>query len=217
MSHFAFRESYRRNLPHVQPPGASFFVTFRLAGSLPQSLVTQWKREREWLSHLKEHNASYHELVKLNFERVWFAKFESILDSTSCGPVWLRQPTVAAIVADSIRYRDGKKFRLDAFTIMPNHVHLLIKPLQTSLDDLDYYSLASIMQSLKGYTAYKCNHLLGRAGEFWAHESYDHYVRSEQEWWRIRHYVVKNPVKAKYVENWRDWEWNYLRSLKNAN
>lgn len=149
-------------------------------------------------------------MVKRNFERAWFSKFESILDSTAFGPVWLRQDCIAAIVAESVRYRDGKKYRLDAFTIMPNHVHLVIKPLRVSPKG-DYYSLASIMQSLKGYTAFKCNKLLGTEGEFWAHESYDHYVRNDEEWRRIIKYVVNNPVKAKYVESWNEWRWSYRR------
>jgi putative transposase len=49
MGHFDYKRSYRRNLPHLQPAGATFFVTFRLAGSLPKSVVEQWQNEREWL------------------------------------------------------------------------------------------------------------------------------------------------------------------------
>jgi hypothetical protein len=80
MSRFAYRESYRRNLP--PPPGASFFVTFRLAGSLPNSLIQQWNRERKWLTYLKQHNPAHYGLIELEFERAWFSKFETILDST---------------------------------------------------------------------------------------------------------------------------------------
>src|SRR5207253_3585868 len=77
--------------------------------------------------------------------------------------------------------------------------------------DLVYPSLASIMQSLKGYTAFQSNRLLERKGEFWAHESYDHYVRDAEEWNHIMAYVLNNPVKAGYVADWRDWKWNYRR------
>jgi hypothetical protein len=67
------------------------------------------------------------------------------------------------------------------------------------------------MQSLKGFTALEANQLLRRSGEFWAHESYDHYIRNPPEWQRIMKYVLNNPVKAGYVANWQEWKWNYRR------
>ncbi len=226
MGSFDYKLSYRRNLPHIQPEGATFFLTFRLAGSLPQSIVDQWKQEREWLEHLRQSNPFHYDRVKLDFERKWFAKFESVLDGSTHGPVWLRDDRIAAQIAEGLRYRDGRVYRLDAFSIMANHVHAVFKPLPVTraislrrenvketdqTRDLVYHSLASIMQSLKGYTAFQCNRLLERKGEFWAHESYDHYVRDAEEWNRIVAYVLNNPVKAGYVADWRDWKWNYRR------
>lgn len=79
------------------------------------------------------------------------------------------------------------------------------------LEEDEYYSLASIMHSLKGYTAYQANRMLGREGEFWAHESYDHWIRDYAEWQRIIAYVLNNPVKAGGCHVWQDWEWNYVR------
>ena len=78
-------------------------------------------------------------------------------------------------------------------------------------ENVEYHSLASIMQSLKGYTAFHANQVLGREGEFWAHESYDHWIRDSDEWQRIVAYVLNNPRKAGYVKNWQDWKWNYRR------
>jgi len=211
MSHFTYRPAYRRNLPHIQPPGATFFVTFRLAGSLPQDVVSQWRREREWLEHLASTNVSHYDQIKTEFERFWFAKFELLLDGAIVGPVWLNDERVASQVAESLQYRHGKVYRLDAFTIMSNHVHAVIKPLPADNEGIEYHSLAAIMQSLKGYTAFKANHLLGREGEFWAHESYDHWIRDDDEWQRTVAYVLNNPLKARYVERWQDWKWNYRR------
>ncbi len=228
MGAFDYKPSYRRNLPHVQPAGATFFLTCRLAGSLPTSLIEKWNRERKWLSHLKQTNPAHYARVESDFERTWFAKFESVLDGGSCGPLWLRDERVADQLADSLHYRDGRVYRLDAYSIMPNHTHLVFKPLPLTqansadsgiepsdptkhIESLQYYSLASIMQSLKGYTAFEANRILGRDGEFWAHESYDHYVRDADEWCRIIAYVLNNPVKAGYVSEWREWKWNYRR------
>jgi len=67
------------------------------------------------------------------------------------------------------------------------------------------------MKSLKGYTARKANRLLNRTGEFWAHESYDHFVRNAAEWERIEAYILNNPVKAKLIDDWREWKWSYRR------
>ena len=229
MRRLNYQRAYRRNLPHFQPRGAIFFVTFRLEGSLPQSVVRQWKMERQWLEHLAQTNPTHYDLVKRDFERTWFQKFESLLDGTATGPVWLNDERVASSVVESLHYRHEKVYRLDAFTIMPNHVHMVIKPLpidhgerlylQTKagrkgrqVEVIEYQSLAAIMQSLKGYTAFKANQILGREGEFWAHESYDHWIRDDEEWQRIVAYVLNNPLKAGYVKRWQDWKWNYRRS-----
>ena len=177
----SYKQNYRRNLPHLQPAGAFFFLTFRLAGSLPQSVVRQYKREQQWLAHLARKNPELYDQVKEEFERAWFHKFESILDGEETGPLWLKNGNVADIIAEALHHRDGKLYRLDAFTIMANHVHTVVKPLPKrefgrsffdaktdarTADDIEYHSLAAIMHSLKGYTAFKANKLLGRDGEF---------------------------------------------------
>ena len=71
--------------------------------------------------------------------------------------------------------------------------------------------LSIIMQSLKGYTARKCNIALGRRGAFWQHESFDRAIRDEEEFDRTVRYVLDNPVKAGLVTTWRDWKWTYCR------
>ena len=117
-------------------------------------------------------------------------------------------------VAGTLRHaaEELRLYSLLAWVIMPNHVHVVFKPLPINDADQHYHSLASIMQSLKGFTARACNRLLERTEEFWAHESYDHYIRDNDEWRRIVAYVLNNPVKAAYVKEWRDWKWNYLRN-----
>lgn len=210
MSQFSYSPSYRRNLPHLQPRGAVIFVTFRLSGTLPRALVERHRLEQKWLSHLADTNPTYHELVAQQFERRWFAKFEAVLDGATIGPTWLRDNRLAAVLEESLHFRHDSVYRLDAFSIMPNHVHLLMKPLPIN-DESNYHSLSSIMQSLKGYTAFKCNRILGRNSEFWEHESFDHYIRDSEEYQRTVAYIINNPVKAGFVTNWREWKWSYRR------
>ncbi|MCY3722108.1 MAG: hypothetical protein OXG97_07790 [Candidatus Poribacteria bacterium] len=159
-------------------------------------------------------------------KRHWFRKFEETLDNADSGPVWLKDDRIAKEIAESLHYRDGKMYCLDAYCIMSNHVHVVFTPLtmQSSrtdivnseentaqTKDLCYNTLSVIMQSLKGYTARKANHLLGRSGAFWQPESYDHIVRDASEWQRIITYVLNNPVKAGLVDRWEKWKWNYCR------
>jgi REP element-mobilizing transposase RayT len=68
-----------------------------------------------------------------------------------------------------------------------------------------------ILHSLKSWTASEANTLLNRTGQFWQHESYDHVVRSGEEFDRIVNYVLQNPVKAGLVTNWQEWRWNWKR------
>jgi putative transposase len=95
-------------------------------------------------------------------------------------------------------------YRLGAWVVMANHVHLLIEP---------SVPLARITKVLKGFTARRANQLLGRTGErFWQEESYDHWVRNEQEFYRIAAYIERNPVAAGLVEKPEDWAWSSARS-----
>jgi putative transposase len=164
---------------------------------------------------------------KLKFHRRWLKKFEDLMDGATTGPLWLKEERIADIVDEALRYRDGKIYRLDAFCVMPNHVHAVFAPLLTEAmaeraiqqkrngqnnDDIKVV-MASIMQSLKGRTARQCNLALNREGQFWQHESFDHIIRSQSEWERIVDYVVNNPVKAGLVKNWQDWKWSYRRQV----
>ena len=235
MSNFDYKPFYRRNLPHVQPPGATLFVTFHLAGSLPQSVLQQRQAEKSRLLNLKsnshkvtdEHTTFEQKQKYDEWERQWFRKIEKTLDNAQSGPVWLKDDRIAKEVADSMHYLDGKVYRLDAYCIMANHVHVVFAPLATQSSGTDsvdlgkknaqtkslcYNTLSSIMRSLKGYTARKANQLLERRGAFWQHESYDHCVRNSNEWQRIITYVLNNPVKAGLVDEWKKWQWSYYQS-----
>ena len=201
MSKTEFQYFYKRNLPHYQPPAASFFITFRLYGSLPALVIKQLEELR---SLKKETDSSEKfDLEYIKQDRA-FTMLERYLDHPENGPQWLKEVQIAQLISDAIHYRDGKVYTLDAFCIMPNHVHLVITP---KLCDYQYYSLARIMKSLKGYTARWANQLLGRSGYFWHHESYDHAIRSEQELMRIVEYVLDNPRKAGLEGSWIFSRW----------
>ena len=124
------------------------------------------------------------------------------LDTTRSGPLFLGRETIAQMVETSICYgaQQLKTFDLHAYVIMANHVHMLALP---------RVSPSRFMQTLKGYTARQANLLLDRTGQpFWQSESYDHWVRDEDEARRIKAYIENNPVKAGLVEAAEEYRWS---------
>lgn len=203
---------YRRYLPHIQLPDSTLFVTFRLDGSLPRSVLMELEAENQRLQAEIDLEPDPVLQAARIFEKSkrLFSKWDKALEKAT-DPDWLRIPEVAGIVANNLRFHDGTRYDLIAYCIMPNHVHVVFHP--SLKDDGTYYSLAQIMHAMKGYTAYRANRLLGRSGAFWQHESYDHVVRDAGELDRIVAYVVNNPVKAGLVQEWQQWPWTYSRDI----
>jgi putative DNA methylase len=176
---------YQRRLPHWDVVGQPLFVTFRLHGSLPAG--------RDFSpSDVNDGQA--------------FATLDRILDHAVIGPTHLRNPQIAAIVVNSLRDGDSRfsRYELHAFVVMPNHVHILATPRVTA---------AKWLGPLKGFTAHEANAILGRAGTpFWQGESYDHLVRSDEEFGRIRRYIESNPVRAGLVETPEEFAWSSAKA-----
>mgnify|MGYP006299255841 FL=1 len=123
---------------------------------------------------------------------------QSALDK-GFGNRWLGRQEVATVVQDALYFWHGERYVLGPWAVMPNHVHLLIRPYESE-------ELASIMHGLKSYTANKGNEVLGRTGSFWQREYYDRLVRSYKELDRIARYIVDNPQKAGLEPwPWRGW------------
>nr|WP_262903425.1 transposase [Hymenobacter psoromatis] len=188
---------YERNLPHRLPPGGTVFITFRLADSLPLEVIEQLKVSFEKADENEDEDEKYAR------QRRYFGRFDRHLDGATTGPLWLRQPAVAQLVQQALHFYDSKQYTLVCYCIMANHVHLV-----ATLPD-EAQPLAHTLQALKGYTAKLGNQLLGRKGQFWQRESYDHLIRSTSELERVIAYVVDNPVKAGLIEDWQQWPYTY--------
>ncbi len=202
---------YTRRLPHVQPEGGTFFITCRLAGSIPEharlTLLDEAKRDQAHLDGLSDPVEQQRQAYEMH--RKAFGRWDAVLDRANCGPTWLRDERVAQIVADSLQHRCGTIWDLLAYCIMPNHLHAVFTPLADP--EGHHPTVTAIMQSFKGYTGHQANTLLALREAFWLHESYDHWVRNEDELARIITYVISNPVKADLVEHWEDWPWTYCK------
>jgi REP element-mobilizing transposase RayT len=125
------KEFYKRNLPHYQPSGYIYFVTFRLAGSLPASLIKRLIVERDLelkaiseFADITVRNEKYRKS-----QSRYFGKFDKLLDNSNYGPTWLNNPDVAQVVKDAIHRFHKTEYELIAYTIMKNHVHILFKPI----------------------------------------------------------------------------------------
>jgi putative transposase len=204
---------YRRNLPHWQEPGAEYFVTFRLAGSLPKDAVRQLKELRDAFKNNSHREIDY-QLKNRPFEALIFKKYESLLDGQNTGPHWLKNKRIADIVMESLHFRDNKEYDLYAYCIMSNHVHLVFRDLSSYDENQkteEAFPITKIMQGLKSYTGLMANRELKRTGSFWHEESYDRLIRNADELDNTIKYTLNNPVKINLVKNWRDWPYNYCK------
>lgn len=177
----------KRHLPHWQQEAVCYFVTFRLGDSLPQSLLEQWKREHAaWLEH---HPKPWTKAIELEHDERFIETREKWLDAGH-GACHLRRPEIRECVLRSVRKFDQNRYDLDAFVIMPNHVHLLWQ-LREGAD------LSKELKGLKGASARACNLALGQEGQFWMDESYDRIVRDWDELTVFRRYIAQNPTEAR--------------------
>ena len=117
------------------------------------------------------------------------------------GPFWLADPQVAQVVSEEIlrAQQEGRIEDLAAWVVMPNHVHVLLKPRE---------ELLPVLTGMKGASARRANLLLNRQGRFWQQESFDRWIRDGREFDRFRYYIEHNPVSARLVEKPADWRWS---------
>lgn len=200
--------SYRDRgyLPHFELENSTYFVTFRLSGTLPKKVVDEFAHERRIISQIAaKENRELTEQEQARLKYLESTKIQQYLDK-GIGDCSLEDPSVADMVKDSIHHFDGSRYESHAVCIMPNHVHWLLTPLPTALPSGDS-PLSSIMHSVKSYTSHQANRLLKRDGNFWSREYYDHLIRSSEQFGRLLIYVLDNPVKAGLCKTWDQWRW----------
>jgi REP element-mobilizing transposase RayT len=180
----------RGYLPHIIQPQSIYFVTFRLADSLPRSFRLQCKEK----AHSKPLAGSAKK-VSYQYQRA----VQECLDK-SYGHCWLYKTEIASIANNAIRYFNNERYELFAWTIMPNHVHVLLKLLGD-------FSLSSIIHSWKSFSAREANRVLARTGEFWQREYFDILVTSDRQLEFFLRYVLNNPVKAGLCTEIFQWPW----------
>jgi len=175
----------RGYLPHFNIPNLVQSITFRLADSLPQEALDKITRE------LAARPESERQAER---ER----RIATYLDAGH-GACWLKESHVASLVESALLHFDGQRYRLLAWCVMPNHVHVLVEM-------KDGFPLAEIVHSWKSFTANEVNKILSRTGDFWQREYHDRFVRDDDHYRNVLAYIENNPVKAglaKSADAWR--------------
>jgi putative DNA methylase len=172
-------------LPHFDIPGVIQMLNYRLDDAMPVS------RRHEWAA-----------LLEIGDELKRRAKIEDYLDH-GFGNCELHDPKIASIVEQNWLHFDGQDYRMLAWVVMPNHVHLLVEIWQKPMTEL--------LQNWKGYAARRINRLVGRHGKLWQDEYWDRYIRDEAHYRKVVHYIESNPVKAGLVKSPEQWPFSSAR------
>ena len=185
---------HRLRLPHWRQWGRTYFVTARLADSVPSGVAADWRRRRDaWLrGHGLSSSAELDRLTEAQrheYHREFTAKYHTLLDAGH-GECVLAQARCADILAARLDAGDGTAYELDAWCVMPNHLHALVHPAEK-------VTLGEIVRHWKGGSAYEINRALSRSGKLWQPEAFDHIVRSEPQLEHFRRYIAENPAKAR--------------------
>ena len=179
----------RGYLPHFDDAEKTQFITFHLADSMPRSVCERWREE---LSEKPKNEAD----IELR------RRMERYLDAGS-GSCILREKRYSEVVADSLQKDDGIHYSLLAYTIMPNHVHVLIRQNEGS-------QLPMVVRRWKGGSSRQINVLRQSTEKVWQFDYFDRYIRDERHFGKVLQYIHMNPVWAKLAKTPEDWERTYV-------
>jgi REP element-mobilizing transposase RayT len=178
-------------LPHWQQQGATYFVTFRLADSIPPHALGQWRDERA--AWLRTHPEPWDSKIESEYHRRFSGALEQWLDQGHGGCL-LRRPDCAKVVAETLRHFEGERVVMISFVVMPNHVHAVFV-------QNPEWPLEKLIRSWKGFAARQINKLLERSGSFWQRDYFDRLVRDDQHFANCVRYVRRNPEKARLTQD----------------
>ncbi|MEP4077427.1 DUF3656 domain-containing U32 family peptidase [Haloferula sp.] len=182
------------NLPHWSKDGATYAVTFRLHDSLPQTALKDYLGAKaDAISVLKQAQLKDdHSLIR-DAEKRLHEAFSNHLEKAleqGHGSCLLRDSKSSEIVENALKHFDGERYELYAWAVMPNHVHVIVKPLGEN-------KLSEVLHSWKSFTAHTINKQLKREGDLWQDESYDHLIRNQKDHANQIAYILKHPTSVK--------------------
>lgn len=174
----------RGDLPHFETSARLQMITYRLADSVPQDVV----------------RALHARMMDGGSQTQYRLKIENLMDS-GLGSCCLRDPANAAIVRDTWLFQNHRDYRLHAWVIMPNHVHVLV-------DVFPHATLPDIVKAWKSISARKIQAQRGQVGSLWQKEYWDRYIRNGVHYERAVNYIYENPVDAGLARKSEEWLWS---------
>jgi len=190
-------EAYQRHLPHWRAAGRCYFVTFRLRDSIPAAVLAEMRAEAQtWQKRLAE-------VVRIqpgglppeewaawqDFQQVQVRKLELVLDEGR-GECLLRLPDHQQSLVKALHHFEGTRCEMLAYAIMPNHAHVLCRP-------IGEHTMESLTRSWKRHSGDRIHRRLGRSGSLWQEESFDRLIRDAAHYRQAVRYIAKNPLKAR--------------------
>jgi putative transposase len=179
---------YQRLLPHWRQDGATYFVTFRLNDSLPQSkleLLHRLKLDWERRNPPPRSRETLERLARQTMQHL-----EGWLDE-GMGCCVLKEPDASESVAKAMQHFDGLRYQLGCYVVMPNHVHAVVRPL-----DPEQWPLEHILHSWKRHSSHVIRRVYDTGKGLWQKETYDRIIRDVEHLWRVIQYIARNPAKA---------------------
>ncbi|MFK8057642.1 MAG: transposase [Saprospiraceae bacterium] len=195
----------KRKRPHIYPGGATFMIGMRLAGSITRPAIKRVLALRRKYGQQIPPKLYWEATAE---ERVGFRKLLQGADSRRDlnGPFHLHHSeTCRQILIESLAFRDGMEYEIIAYSLMPNHIHLVVRHLSSNIH------MGELIWRIRKFTGRKSNEVLGLTGnEYWERESYDHIIQTQSELKQQVKYTLMNPVVCGLAKRWQDWPGNYL-------
>lgn len=194
-------QRYSRHLPHWQKEGACYLCTFRLRDSLPIEVVRKMEAQRqEWIRRLDDASTRNRGPLPLEEREAWEAfqkqearKLDQLLDEGH-GECLLRDEELRQSLVEAFHHLENERVNLFAYAIMPNHAHVLCRPLAG-------HSLESLTGSWKRRSSQRIHQRLGRRGALWQDESWDRIIRDAEHYATAVRYIAKNSLVARLNPN----------------
>lgn len=165
-----------RSLPHFDSPEVVQAITFRLIDSLPKHVAAPMPGEA---------GSDRRRRIALALDR-------------GLGRCVLKHDKAALAVESTLLAGAGRDYGLHAWTIMPNHVHVLVQA---------FVALPKLVQTWKSVSARTINDAIGSSGPVWQKEYFDRFIRDEAHWNATVEYIEQNPVKAGLVARAEEWRY----------
>ncbi|MEO1617460.1 MAG: hypothetical protein AAFV88_16530 [Planctomycetota bacterium] len=202
----------RRHLPHWDVEGHAYFITGCLHGSIPALGLQRIRQYRRELERQKRPSRFSPEEWLDEIEKRVFVFTDQLLDQKS--PVsHLRDDLQAEVVQNAFLHFAGTRYKLFAFVVMPSHHHWVCLPdakwsIDVTRGQTNRTPREIISHSIQSYTSNRCNFIRGSSGKYWQDETFDHWIRDENQLIRVIDYIEDNPVVAGLTRLPEEYRWS---------